>query len=379
MLNAAGKLTGCRSSLPLAANITTPASCAAVSRFGRHRVGRAAAQTHVEQIALVGDARVDGLCDRIVRSVIPALRKDPVAAQRHAGRDATNPLRRSAARGNDPGDVSPVPLGAVVTVVPRLLAGHGVLSTLHHEAGMIGGDTGIDDADRHTLAGIQIAAGIEMAHAIDVGRIDRWQLDLAAGLERQIALQSRPEGKLRIHVEALDLLAAATERQGDLALRVGRSLRTGALAKSVNATTMAPATGAPSFEEVMVIVIAPAVPATLAAFFHLRARSRPCRRQHFVSHHGPLEIDHRQDAHRRVRSPERGQIIRSDLDEFGLRLPDRVEDLDRHRADLGRDAVDFAGENAACRAWKNCICFGFASETVRPAAGTSTYCVFFSP
>ena len=37
----------------------------------------------------------------------------------------------------------------------------------------------------------------------------------------------------------------------------------------------------------------------------------------------------------------------------------------------------FAARDVACSVWKNCICFGFASEAVRPAAGTSTYCFFF--
>src|SRR5947207_4591773 len=36
-----------------------------------------------------------------------------------------------------------------------------------------------------------------------------------------------------------------------------------------------------------------------------------------------------------------------------------------------------AARDVACSVWKNCICFGFCDDAVRPAAGTRTYWVFF--
>ena len=83
----------------------------------RGGVARSPAEAHVDEIATLGYGAVDRLGNREVRGLILPLSKDAVAAQRYTRSHAANASGWRAARGDDPGDVGSVTLGAVVAEV----------------------------------------------------------------------------------------------------------------------------------------------------------------------------------------------------------------------------------------------------------------------
>jgi hypothetical protein len=111
-----------------------------------------------------------------------------------------------------------VPLAVVAEIVGDF-AGDRVDAALNQEVRLCG-NAGVDDADGKAFARGQRGTAVEVAQPVGEPQVDRRELDRRARRQRDVELETIPEGLRRVNVETLDLLGRRAEIQPDLTLRV---------------------------------------------------------------------------------------------------------------------------------------------------------------